>query len=348
MKTNGDVSETITCDLYLMDNATLLPTGASLGQASIAGISNSAYAEKTFTFATPITVNSSNNYVFVLESADNAGDGIHAKYHAAPFGNYLSGQMVRYQAAWLALGISTDLEFKVYCKYTDYKLSVGTSTNSLTFNSQFLAATNSFIIRRTDVPDTFSKIEYDELTFVQNGVNMSRYANTGVNFYSAKNLSIGTLTYCAIAPIGSSTNDVLNAGTGLQVTEGRNSNTMKFTDEGFFVSNSIGSSSSKQTVYCNALSACSLPSTDNALDKLNLIPEPKLKQHLKNPNKAHFEHSNPNKKRKYFDIDDMPDEVKFTNNEGEQDIELIRVIGFCFEAIKELNEEIKQLKKKIK
>ena len=99
MKTNGDTSETITCDLYLMDTATLLPTGASLGQVSIAGISNSVYEEKTFTFASPITVDSNNNYVFVLESADNAGAGIHAKYHAAPSGTYGSGQMVRYTAA---------------------------------------------------------------------------------------------------------------------------------------------------------------------------------------------------------------------------------------------------------
>jgi hypothetical protein len=123
---------------------------------------------------------------------------------------------------------------------------------------------------------------------------------------------------------------------------------MKFTNQGFFVSNAIGSAAIKQTVYCSALSACPLPSTDNALDKLDLIPEPKLKHQLKHPNKAHFEHHNPNKKRKYFDIDDLPEELKFTNNEGEDDIELIRVIGFCFEAIKELNEEVKKLKKKIK
>lgn len=99
MKTAAQTSNTITCDLYLLDTATLLPTGASLGQASIAGIDNTDYEEKTFTFSSPITINSANLYVFVLDTSYTSGDGIYVKYHASPYGSYKSAQMIRYTSS---------------------------------------------------------------------------------------------------------------------------------------------------------------------------------------------------------------------------------------------------------
>jgi len=98
MKTAGQTSNTITCDIYLMDTATLLPTGASLGQASISGISNTDYVKKTFTFSTPITIFSSNSYVFVLDTSYTSGNGIYLK-HRNSFGAYTSGELVRYTAS---------------------------------------------------------------------------------------------------------------------------------------------------------------------------------------------------------------------------------------------------------
>lgn len=98
MKTAAQTSNTITCDLYLLDTATLLPTGASLGQASIDGIDNTDYEEKTFTFSSPITINSSNLYVFVLDTSYTSGDGIYLE-HVSSSSDYKSGELVRYTSS---------------------------------------------------------------------------------------------------------------------------------------------------------------------------------------------------------------------------------------------------------
>lgn len=346
MKTAGQTSNTITCDIYLMDTATLLPTGASLGQASISGISNTDYVKKTFTFSTPITIVSTNSYVFVLDTSYTSGNGIYLK-HRNPFGAYTSGELVRYTASWATV-VNQDASFEVYSKYSDNKLYVGNSDYSLTFNSAFVDATEKIIIRDNEVSDVFAEYEKDSISFISSGQPVMRIENGGtISARRAKGLSSGFLTFYTIGIEGGASSDVINDGAGIVITEGKGGNTIKFSNQGLIVSNTIGNASTKQTIYCNALSACPLPSTDNALAKFKTLPQPKTKDKLKKPEKAHFEFKEPGKKRKYFDIDDVPDEVTFINSDGEKDIELIRVIGFCFQALKELNEEVETLKKRL-
>lgn len=350
MKTAAQTSNTITCDLYLLDTSTLLPTGASLGQASIAGIDNTDYEEKTFTFSSPITINSSNLYVFVLDTSYTSGDGIYLE-HVSSSSDYKSGELVRYTSSWATV-VKQDALFEVYSKYSENKLYVGNSTYSLTFNSAFIDATERFIVRDSDTSDTFAKYEDDGLSFISSGQTIFSISSNGsITSRIAKGLSAGYLNVYTISSTGAAANDVLNDGSGFRVTENKGSATMTFSNQGLVVTNgvfaTIGSAASKQTVYCNALSACPLPSTDNALAKFKTLPEPKTKDKLHKPEKAHFEFKEPGKKRKYFDIDDVPDEVTFINSDGEKDIELIRVIGFCFQALKELNEEVETLKKRL-
>lgn len=240
------------------------------------------------------------------------------------------------------------MAFEVYSKYSEHKLYVGNSDYSLTFNSAFIDVTERFIVRDSSVSDTFAKYEEDGLAFVHGGQSIFTIESNGTIISRlAKGLSAGYLNVYTISSTGAAANDVLNDGSGFRVTENKGGATMTFSNQGLIVSNGIGNASNKQTVYCNALSACPLPSTDNALAKFKTLPEPKTKDKLHKPEKAHFEFKEPGKKRKYFDIDDVPDEVTFINNEGEKDIELIRVIGFCFQALKELNEEVEILKKRL-
>ncbi|MDD4013243.1 MAG: hypothetical protein PHW14_03525, partial [Candidatus Omnitrophica bacterium] len=236
----------------------------------------------------------------------------------------------------------------MYSKYSDNKLYVGNSDYSLTFNSAFVDATERIIIRDNEVSDVFAEYEKDSISFISSGQPVMRIENGGtISARKAKGLSSGFLTFYTIGIEGGASNDVINDGAGIVITEGKGGNTIKFSNQGLIVSNTIGNASTKQTIYCNALSACPLPSTDNALAKFKTLPEPKTKEKLKKPEKAHFEFKESGKKRKYFDIDDVPDEVTFINSEGEKDIELIRVIGFCFQALKELNEEVETLKKRL-
>lgn len=108
----------------------------------------------------------------------------------------------------------------------------------------------------------------------------------------------------------------------------------------------IGTSTHKATVYCNSLSACPLPTVDNALSKIGSMREPRFKGALKNPKKAHFEFSDKAKQRKYFDIDDLPEECRFINDVGEEDVEVIRTVGFLMQTVRELHAEIVKLKAK--
>ena len=108
----------------------------------------------------------------------------------------------------------------------------------------------------------------------------------------------------------------------------------------------IGTSTHKATVYCKSLSACPLPTVDNALSKVGSMKEPRFKGALKKPKNAHFEFADETKQRKYFDIDDLPEECRFINDVGEEDVEVIRTVGFLMQTVRELNAEIVKLKAK--
>jgi hypothetical protein len=79
----------------------------------------------------------------------------------------------------------------------------------------------------------------------------------------------------------------------------------------------------------------------------------KTKKTLKDPKNAHFEFKDKDgkldktKERKYFDIDDVPEAFLGEPDEltGKKDVELIRVIGFLYKAVLELNDEVEDLKK---
>jgi hypothetical protein len=104
-----------------------------------------------------------------------------------------------------------------------------------------------------------------------------------------------------------------------------------------FVQN-VGSAGAKATVYCNGLSACPLPISEDALIKLEKSIFKKLPK-----GKGHF-----GDEIKYLDIPDAPDETKKNfkddkNNENE-DIDIIKTVGFLYSCVMELNEKIKLLK----
>ncbi len=94
-------------------------------------------------------------------------------------------------------------------------------------------------------------------------------------------------------------------------------------------------------VYSNDYLACPLPAVDNALDKIKATNKPHL---LKDKTKGHH-----GKNRKYFDITDVPEEciVKGKRKDEEDDIEVIRTMGFLFSTIKELAEKVDILEQKL-
>jgi len=49
--------------------------------------------------------------------------------------------------------------------------------------------------------------------------------------------------------------------------------------------------------------------------------------------------------RKYFDVDDFPVECTSINSEGEKDLEIVRIVGFLTQAVRDLAEEVDLLKK---
>ena len=111
----------------------------------------------------------------------------------------------------------------------------------------------------------------------------------------------------------------------------------------------LGTSSLKWNgVYYQNLYSCPLPTVDNALELLKTISEPKEKSQLKKPHEASYEYKDGTKKRKYFDVVDMPEELTSLNDVGEPDIEITRVVGFLFKAVKELNQKVEQLELKLK
>ncbi len=95
----------------------------------------------------------------------------------------------------------------------------------------------------------------------------------------------------------------------------------------------IGSPSNKFGTFYGATAACSLPTVPNALELLDLIPEP-----TDIGDRGHFGEGI------YFDDQTFPDEISFINSEGAKDIEITRVVGFLLKAVKELSAEVKDLK----
>ena len=335
----------IYCDIYEADT-NYKPTGASLGQTSIAGITNSAYEEKTFTFSTAITITNSKHYCFILSSPETS-TGIHIKHQASPYGTYGGGGLLSYIDSW-DYSRNSDVAFKTYAQNTGYKFSVGNSDYQFSYNTQNVYFTSALLVRENAHSDYYASYGSGIIEIYQKGyVATTLYPSAGLEFFHIKELTSGRQQIVAITPYYTASNDVFDYA-GIEIKSGVDNSTMRFSDKGLLVSNSIGNSNNKQIVYCEGLSACPLPTVDNALQMLDKIKTPKEKSKLSKPEHASFEYEDKTKKRKYFDDIDFPDELTFLNDKGEKDIELIRIIGFLVKSTMELNEEIKLLKTKIK
>jgi len=363
--TSGD----IVCDIYAA-GSNFLPTGDSLGNTTISGISNTAYEVKDFIFSTPVSVTGGNDYVAVFSSTTTT-PAILMAYSAHISGNTTAIRVEYYDGSWHAPDINDFPYLRVYSYNAGYKLSTGNSSYSLSYNGANLQTYGTLELRGSN-SDGYADISQYGLDVYQQGIRTFAVNHTEGMLLrdpattSRTSTNIFQIGRLAGTPYGYAT------GKGIYITNGANTNggLAIWSHDGNAIridsypashplviggmgALEIGSSGHKATVYCSGLSACPLPSVDSALSKFDSIPEPKIKDDLQNPDLAHFEFDKTKTlkkgegvpQRKYFDIEDVPDELTFINDVGEKDIELIRVIGFLFKAVKELNTKIKTLEK---
>lgn len=97
----------------------------------------------------------------------------------------------------------------------------------------------------------------------------------------------------------------------------------------------IGSPTFKIGTLYGSVSACPLPTIENALEILDRIPEPTFVGE-----RGHYGNN-----RKYFDDLTFPSEILYTNSKGVTDIEHNHMLGFLLKVVIELRAEINKLKK---
>lgn len=98
----------------------------------------------------------------------------------------------------------------------------------------------------------------------------------------------------------------------------------------------FGTPLNKFGTFYGSVSACPLPTVENALTILDAIPDPTIVG-----DRGHYGN------RKYFDDLTMPKELLWTNSDGHVDIEHNHMIGFLLKVVKELKSEIDALKAKV-
>ena len=84
-----------------------------------------------------------------------------------------------------------------------------------------------------------------------------------------------------------------------------------------------------------------MPTSDSAMDIIRKVKPPVLRDGKKFPKEFHYD------KRHYFLIEDFPIEMKHEDKSGKLDIELTRVQGVTFNAVREIVECVDDLKKTI-
>lgn len=99
----------------------------------------------------------------------------------------------------------------------------------------------------------------------------------------------------------------------------------------------IGSPTSKMGTFYGSVSACPLPTVENALQVLDQIEEPQFVG-----DRGHY-----GEDRKYFDDLTFPEELLYTNEKGHTDIEHNHMLGFLLKTVKELKEEVDTLKTQV-
>jgi hypothetical protein len=98
----------------------------------------------------------------------------------------------------------------------------------------------------------------------------------------------------------------------------------------------IGSPSNKFGTFYGSVSACPLPTVDNALEILDKIEEPTFVGE-----RGHY-----GLNRKYFDDLTFPQEILFTDAKGRTDIEHNHMLGFLLKALIELKTKVDLLERK--
>jgi len=97
----------------------------------------------------------------------------------------------------------------------------------------------------------------------------------------------------------------------------------------------LGTSTLKWSRFWGAVSACDLPTANSAIDVFKKIEKPILM-------KGHFG------KRKYFEEDKFPEEMKIENKDKTSSIEVFHTLGVCVQAIRELIFKVEKLENKLK
>ena len=100
--------------------------------------------------------------------------------------------------------------------------------------------------------------------------------------------------------------------------------------------------------FTGNFTACPLPiAVGSALEKIgNPIPTPYEKLKDKTFAERDKDRKEMGVERMYYDIKQVPKECRFINSEKKDDIEISRTVGFLYQCVIELNEEIKLLKNK--
>jgi hypothetical protein len=352
---SAGTSSTIYCDFYVADS-NFKPTGASLGQASIAGITNTAYEEKTFTFTDPVSVNDDDDYVAVLTCASTT-PAIHLYYSS--FSSDIGFRVGYYSGgAWTCETNDSQPWVKIYSYNSGYKFSIGNSTYNLSYNASNLRTSAELVVYSPSYADRFTSYSdhgIDIYSLGQNTMKLDQGSN-GLRWFVPKTLTAGRWVLGGLRPYYAMRDATHFTYNGLEVY-GYFSGGMYFvgtsTDVWRIIPKAgttlhVGSSTQKiSAFYSNNYFACPLPSVPDALTKFKAMPKAKTKDKLKKPKNAHFEFAAEEKKapREYFDIDDFPAECTSINSEGEKDLEIVRIVGFLTQAVRDLAEEVDLLKK---
>lgn len=354
LKVTSGTSATIYCDIYEADS-NFKPTGASLGQASIAGISNTTYERKNFTFSTPVAISGGDDYCAVFSCASttptlwlyycsfSGEEGFRIDYY--------------YSGAWYVETYTTLPWCEIYSYTAGYKLSVGNADYSFVYNGANVQTSADMMVFDPDYADRFGSYQSWGMQLYRAGQNTLLFDDSanGLHWFEPKITTAGRYSLGGIKPYYTLTGSNLT-NSGLQFYSSYSGGVYLYSSASdvynivgmSYTTLVIGSATNKAVVHCGGLSSCPLPTIDGAATKLRTVADPVEKAKLEDPKKAHFEFADTKKVRKYFETKQMPEECRFVDPDGVEDVEVIRTVGFLFQAVRELAAELDAVKKKIK
>jgi len=96
----------------------------------------------------------------------------------------------------------------------------------------------------------------------------------------------------------------------------------------------LGNSSfSWDTAYYKNSSGCPLPTSNSAIDVMKKVNNPEIRTASQG-------------ERHYFNDEDFPEEMKFKNDKGEEEIERIRTLGVTVQTVRELIDKVEELERR--